>query len=154
MFFIVPARKKLQPPPGICMFMYARAQTNSWQSRSDRGTRVPAVRSTQHCTLCAHIASRRHGDAGREYDSKNCGDLILAVSRRRAACSYSDYLETWAAAQTALQTSATSFLARAGRLRRRLCRLRSWHARASVWNATIFRQRPRMLTHANAWWSL
>jgi len=33
-------------------------------------------------------------------------------------------------------------------------RLCSWHACASVWIATSFRQRPRIHKHANAWWSM
>jgi len=48
---------------------------------------------------------------------------------------------SWAAAPTALPARQTA----------RLC---SWHACASVWIATSFRQRPRIHKHANAWWSM
>jgi hypothetical protein len=64
-----------------------------------------------------------------------------AVFSLQGAVALRARIPTWAAAPTALPERQTA----------RLC---SWHACASVWIATSFRQRPRIHKHANAWWSM
>ena len=75
---IVPARKKLQRPPGVCMLMHARAQTktrgNPDCTRSVRSTQAAAVM----VLLDASAIARNFGS-----------DLIFASSRC-AARSHSD----------------------------------------------------------------